>query len=49
MLQRSTRQNEAGEKEDGRSQEKLDKVTDLGFLEKIRRNLETKWQHYRLE
>lgn len=33
-LQRSTRENEAGGKEDGRSREKLDKVTDLGFLEK---------------
>lgn len=31
-LQRNTRENEAGEKEDGRSQEKLEKVTDLGFL-----------------
>lgn len=50
MLQRSTRENEAGEKEDGRSWEKLDKIKDLGFLEKkIRKNLKTKCQPYRLE
>lgn len=35
MLQRSNRENEAGEKEDGRSREKLDEVMDLGFLEKL--------------
>lgn len=34
QVQRSTRENEPGEKENGRSWEKLDKITDLGFLEK---------------
>lgn len=49
MLQRSNRENEAGEKEDGRSQEKLDKVNGLGVSGKIMKNLKTKWQPYRLE